>query len=710
MATRADGGGGPSWSQRLPTEWARRLSATTYTPLRPPELRGLLTALAADLETARGSADAEASLAEWGRRAGATLVDAHLTDPAALETSLLVLGERLTPGPPATAAAGAFARGFTTQLRAATLREQERLAQAIIRAQSGVERAARQSEARFRAIFAGAGFGIGISDMFGRIIQVNQAFADLLGYPVEEMRGMTIPELRHPSDPARMWEDYRRVFSGEVDHIRMEKAYYRRDGDVVWTELSVSVIRDDAGEPQFTVAMVDDVTERHHLQARLRHQAAHDPLTGLPNRSLFTERLADAIANAGPTDRIGVCYLDLDGFKRINDSLGHDVGDELLVAVAGRLSDCARAFGHLAARMGGDEFVILVERCSGPDQLEILAEAALTALTAPISLGAHRLRVGASIGVVEQPAAATEPAEIMKAADVTLYQAKAAGRGRWVRYDPAMVAEESARYALSADMPDALERGEFTLVYQPIVALPGQKLLGLEALVRWRHPELGLLPPDRFIALAEETGFIVPLGRHVLRQACRQAAVSFPDHDLFVSVNLSVAQTQEDSLVSDIGEALVAAGLPASRLQLELTESALMSPHGAGLRALRTLADGGVRVAIDDFGTGYSNLAYLRSLPVHTLKLPRPFIAGLDQAEQGGAPAVEEQIVDALVRLAHAIDLTVTAEGVETYAQAQRLSALGCDTAQGWFLGPAYPPEQLRRLAVGQPATDARSR
>jgi len=688
------GGGDPA--AELSLIWARTLTAVTFAPMPTAELRGILAGLTTDLLDAHPH-----DAAEWGRRVGAALVGAHLTDPAAVEATIAVLGERLPPGPATTAALAACASSYAWALRDQTLVEQERLATAIIHAQAGAERAARQSEARFRAIFAGTAMGIGISDMYGRILQVNQAFADLLGYPPEELRGVNVPDLRHPSDPAQMWADYQRVFTGQVDHLRMEKAYFRKDGAVVWTDLSVSVIRDDAGTPQFTVAMLDDVTDRHHLQDRLQHQALHDPLTGLPNRTLFAERLTAAIAGAGADGRLGVCYLDLDGFKRINDSLGHDVGDLLLREVANRVQICAASAGHVAARMGGDEFVLLVAPCTRPTQLAELAEATLSAIRAPITVGPHRLRITASLGIVEQSAHEADPAEIMKAADVTLYRAKNAGRGRWLRYDPTALAEEAARYALSAAMPDALARGEFTVVYQPIVALPQQRLCGVEALVRWQHPQLGILPPDQFIGLAEETGFIVPLGRHVLRQACRQAAEEITDPDLFVSVNLSVAQTHEASLVQDVRSALADAALPAHRLQLELTESALMSPVGPPLAALRTLVADGVRVAIDDFGTGYSNLAYLRSLPVHTLKLPRPFIAGLQTTE---GPGVEEQIVDALIRLAHAIDLTVTAEGVETPGQLARLSALGCDTAQGWFLGPACSAGELHRLAAGTTA------
>jgi diguanylate cyclase (GGDEF)-like protein/PAS domain S-box-containing protein len=539
--------------------------------------------------------------------------------------------------------------------------------------------------------------GIGISDADGRIILVNQALADLLGYTPGEMQGLSVPELAHPSDPPEMWQLYASMMRGETDHVRMEKAYYRKDGGVVWTELTSSLVRDDAGRPQFTVAMMIDMTERHDLQGRLRHQATHDPLTGLPNRALFTDRLATVIRSADPDSRFGICYLDLDGFKRINDTLGHDIGDRLLTMVAQRLGECATERGHLAARMGGDEFVILVERSTGTDELAALAEAALGVLATPVSVGRHRLRVSASIGVVERPALGADPADVLKAADVTLYRAKADGRGRWALYDPYAVAAEVARYELSSALPDALDRGEFHLVYQPIVGLPDKSLRGVEALVRWHHPRLGTLTPDRFIGLAEETGFIVPLGRQVLREACQEAATwheRYPGNDLFVSVNIAAAQTHEASLVADVRQTLAETGLKASRLQL--TESALMTTSGEPLEALHRLAEHGVRVAIDDFGTGYSNLAYLRSLPVHALKLPRPFIEGL----RGASPHsdVDEQIVDALIRLAHAIDLTVTAEGVETQAQADRLSALGCDSAQGWFIAPPYNADDLTRL------------
>lgn len=560
------------------------------------------------------------------------------------------------------------------------------------------------AEAHLRAIFAKAATGVAISDEHGRVMRINQALAHLLGYRPDELLGVRLREMTHPTDSPQLRESYAQLACGEVDQMRAEKAYYRKDGAVIWADLTLTRLRDETGRPQFDVALIDDITDRHQLQERLRHQATHDPLTRLPNRALFNERLAEVVATASATDRVGICYFDLDGFKRINDTLGHDIGDRLLTMVAERLGECAAERGHLAARMGGDEFAILVEHSRGPLQLADLAESVLRALQTPVAVGRHRLRVSASVGVVERPSAGVDPAEILKAADVTLYRAKAAGRGRWALYDPYAVAEEVARYELSAELPDALDRGEFSLLYQPIVALPEKDLIGLEALVRWNHPKLGTLSPNRFISLAEETGMIVPLGRHVLWQACREAATwsdRLVGKDLFVSVNLAAAQTHEASLVADVHEALAETGLPATRLQLELTESALMTTFGEPLEALHALGNHGVRVAIDDFGTGYSSLAYLRSLPVHALKLPREFIEGLDNpaavaaSTGGGGPEVDEQIVDALIRLAHAIDLTVTAEGVETQAQAARLSALGCDSAQGWFIAHPYRPDEL---------------
>ncbi len=432
------------------------------------------------------------------------------------------------------------------------------------------------------------------------------------------------------------------------------------------------------------------------LQGMLRHQATHDPLTQLPNRTLFLDELTRALSDGA--DRVGICYLDLDGFKVVNDSLGHDVGDRLLVAVANRLHRSVSRHGHLVARMGGDEFVVLVHRPAGTRTVVEVADAALAAFSAPVEIGGHNLSVSASIGVVERPTAGTSAAELMKAADITLYWAKSDGGNRWALYEEERNARDVARYTLSATMPAALRRGEFFLQYQPLVRLADNSLMGLEALVRWRHPEHGLIPPGRFIELAEETGLIVGLGRWVLAQACRQADVwrrEFPV-PVLMSVNLAVRQLRDPGLVGDVKRILVETGLPPDALQLEVTESAVMGRAGEPLDALFALADMGIRIVVDDFGTGYSNLAYLPRLPLQGLKIAGSFIGGVGLEPE--PDPVAEQIVTSVVDLAHTMGLTVTAEGVETSAQAERLRAIGCDAAQGWHFAKAMPPEEIPRL------------
>jgi len=348
------------------------------------------------------------------------------------------------------------------------------------------------------------------------------------------------------------------------------------------------------------------------------------------------------------------------------------------------------------ARMGGDEFVVLVEECENAETAIGVARQALAAVRAPLRLAGHSITISASVGVVEAPAAQTTAAELMKAADTTLYWAKAEGRNRWALFDPERHAREITRYELSASLPKALQRGELFIEYQPLVRLRDEELTGVEVLVRWQHPTWGRLYPDQFIGLAEETGLIAPLGMWVLTSACQQARSwrdKFPDRALTISVNVSPRQVKDPAIVDDVADLLAASGLAPERLQLEITESAIMATSGEPLKTLHALADLGVQIAIDDFGTGYSNLAYLRTLPVHCLKLAGPFISGLRTPAQ--ADPQDRAIVGTLIRLAHTLGLSVTAEGVETEAQADALRKLGCDTAQGFRFAAAAPADAI---------------
>jgi len=330
----------------------------------------------------------------------------------------------------------------------------------------------------------------------------------------------------------------------------------------------------------------------------------------------------------------------------------------------------------------------------------------LDELGQPFTAGEHTININASIGIVERPAARTTAADVVKDADGALYWAKSEGPGRWAIYDPGRKAEDATRLTLTASIRTALERGEFTLSYQPIVELPGATLQGAEALLRWNHPTLGTLPPDTFIALAEASGIITALGRWVIEEACRQAAAWHrirPESAPFVSVNLSVRQAAAPDLVDDVGRILAQTDLPTHLLQLELTEGALVEAGGRPLDALQKLSRLGVRIAVDDFGTGYSNLAYLRRLPVDTLKLPASFVREIPADHRGLADPSDEPIISALVSLAHTLGLAVTVEGVENADQAARLSALGCDTAQGWYFARAVIGDDLSALLRGSP-------
>ncbi|MEV6970091.1 EAL domain-containing protein [Hamadaea sp. NPDC051192] len=683
--------------------WTDAIAETSYVVIGRTALAARLTTRVEELLALLDAAGDDLGPA---RSIGAALVSSHFTDVGAITGSLRALGDRLA------AYAGSvhkddrlrrvlaeLAGGYAEALRERTLAEQERIHIASMQARTAAERARWESEARFKAVFADAAIGIGIGDLSGRIMEVNQSLSEMLGYSIDELRELSASDFAHPSDDPAVWSDLAQLFSGDSDHFRTQKAYYRRDGEEIWTELAVSLIRAQDGAPRFAVGMVQDITEQRRLLTELAFQATHDPLTGLPNRTMFFERLAAALGDTRPDARVGVCYLDLDGFKMINDTLGHDAGDELLRSVAERLRVRLSGPGRLVARMGGDEFVVLLEQSPGEAELVRIADEALTVVREPVVLGGHTLSVAASVGVVDRAAAGTTAAELMKAADTTLYWAKSDGRDRSAVFDHHRHAQAVGRYRLSAQMPRALEEEQFFLDYQPLVDLNDGEPAGVEALVRWQHPELGLLGPDRFVEMAEQSGLIVRLGQWVLREACAQAdrwRREHPDWHPLISVNLSPRQVAEPGLVADLRRILAETDMDPGALQLELTESALMATKGEPLAVLHRLADLGVRIAIDDFGTGYSNLAYLSNLPIHALKLAGPFVSALRRP--AGPSAADIEILATVVRLAHTLKLTVTAEEVETAAQASLLAGLDCDLAQGWHFGAPGPAHHINRL------------
>ena len=637
---------------------------------------------------------------------GATLVDRHFTHPTSISRTVALLSRtwgRSTDDAVRDrvgALQGALAAGFAERLQERTFQEQDAIRSAAMTAQRDAERTAREIGARFRAVFAGAAVGIGVGDVDGAILEVNPALQKMLGYTVDEMRRRNVGEFIHPADTAEVWQLYQQLISGEINSFRIAKRFVRSDGDTVWTQLTVSLIRDAAGRPEYQIAVMEDVSDVRRLQSTLEYQARHDALTGLANRALFQMRL-EHVVSAGTVRRLGLCLLDLDGFKAINDSVGHAVGDRVLIEVAARLGRALDGERVLVARLGGDEFVVLVEDTENAQDIVAVAETALAVVSRPVIVAGGAYTVTASAGLVERAAAGADPAELVRAADITLYWAKAEGRDRWALFDPERSLRDVDQYTLAQLLPAALEGHEFRLHYQPLICLADGAPIGFEALLRWEHPRLGQVRPDRFIAAAEESGIIVPIGQWVLEESCRQARRLRQSTGARprVSVNVAMRQLADGRLLDQVLRVLAEEELTPDQLQLELTERAVIGSDNQPMAELQALAACGVGIAIDDFGTGYSNMTYLRRLPITSLKLDRSFVTGLRPGDPGHTDA---KIVRSILTLAHDLGLTVTAEGVETREQAEALRELGCDQAQGMYFGAPGPVDGLIEVFGGR--------
>jgi diguanylate cyclase (GGDEF)-like protein len=447
------------------------------------------------------------------------------------------------------------------------------------------------------------------------------------------------------------------------------------------------------------VVTCHDITERHELEQQLTHQAFHDALTGLANRALFRDRLGHAMARARGAGGYGVLFVDLDDFKTVNDSLGHAAGDDLLREMTGRLRTCLRD-GDTAARLGGDEFAILLEDVEDDEHCIEIARRLLEALAVPFQIGENEVTTGASIGIAVGKAGPATPEDLMRNADLALYDAKNAGKNRYAVFAPTMHEAALARLSLTSDLRHALERNELVVHYQPLVDLESAKIIGLEALVRWNHPELGMLQPGQFIALAEETGLIVPLGRMVLQTALRETVRWQRDHgahsELHIAVNVSGKQLQDAGIVEDVRLAIKASGIAASTVVLEITESVLLPGDGVIVERLHALAALGVHLYIDDFGTGYSSLSYLQNLPVNGLKLAQEFVETLPGSE------TESGLVRTIKDLAGTLGLSaVIAEGIERPEQWRSLLSLGYSVGQGFHLAVPMPAERIPTFLSG---------
>jgi diguanylate cyclase (GGDEF)-like protein/PAS domain S-box-containing protein len=555
-----------------------------------------------------------------------------------------------------------------------------------ISARRKAESALRTSEQRLRDMIEMTPAGYLLADGDGAIQEVNPALCRLSGYRKEELIGRTLDRL-FASSP---WDRGAYTASGAASVQGQEAVIRHKLGSEVHVLFNGSIRRDGDGNAQSLTAFLTDITARKQIEHRLEHLATHDTLTGLPNRALLHERLQQMLAFSARDSAIAVLFVDLDRFKEVNDSFGHQPGDVLLCEVARRFRYALRP-GDVVARLGGDEFMVVAHCSEGRQSAASIAEKLLGKLAAPIDIGQQHVFISASIGISMFPEHGGSREALFQSADTAMYQAKTAGRNNFRFFEPEMGVAARTRMTLELSLRRALGGDEFEVYYQPRVDLTTMTVIGMEALLRWNHPELGQVPPMQFIPLAEERNLISPIGHWVLRQACKDTVELMHKlgRPLGVSVNLSARQLRNHALPAEVEAVLAETGLPPQLLELELTESALVEDIEHSAQLLRQLKDLGVKLAVDDFGTGYSGLAYLRRFSLDVLKLDRSFVMNKD------GQAGHFDFIKAFVDLAHALKLSVVAEGVETSETLQFLCSTACDEAQGYFIARPMPRKAL---------------
>ena len=564
--------------------------------------------------------------------------------------------------------------------------------------QRRAEEALRTSEEQYRALVETTNEWIWASDLGGNLTYTNGAVTRILGHPVDRIDGACVFGLVHPDDVAAFDETIASAVQDGHGWSGLVLRWRHADGNYRYLESNAALIVDEHGEPCGFRGADRDITERKASERELTRLAFQDALTGLANRALFGDRLEQALRRASRDRRsVAVLFLDLDNFKVVNDSLGHHVGDDLLIQVAQRISGCLRA-EDTAARFGGDEFAVLIGDVVDEISAKAVSDRLTEALRAPFRIAGRDVVVTSSIGLALSSRDRRDCESLLRAADLAMYRAKANGRARAELFDPRMAAEAADRLELEMDLREAIERNQLSLVYQPIVSIESGRVCAVETLVRWQHPERGMVPPGRFIPIAEEAGLIVSIGNWVLVEAIRQAAIWRRQADMppfILSVNVSPRQLRDPNLVQTVQRALATHGLAATQLELEVTESAVMDDPDEARARLEQLTSLGVRLAMDDFGTGYSSLSHLRFFPFDTLKVDRTFMRGLGEDEQTTA------IVRGVLTLARSLGLVVVGEGIETLEQLEHLRALGCDRGQGYYLAPPLPAQTMQTMLVG---------
>ena len=562
-----------------------------------------------------------------------------------------------------------------------------------------------ESEERFRSAFNHAPIGIALVSSGGHWLKVNHALCKILGYSEDEFLAMDFQSVIFPEDLGDTLVKIHELISGKTANCQMEQRYLHKEGPTVWVSWSVSAAHDSKSNVPNLIFQIQDITGKKIAEERLQHEATHDVLTGLPNRAFFMHRLANALVKCQENRayRVSILFIDLDRFKYVNDSLGHLMGDQLLIEISERLRDCMRP-SDIVARLGGDEFTILVEGRYDVNEVTRIAERIQQKFRLPFNLKGHEVFSSASIGILHASDQHLSSEDMMRDADTAMYQAKRAGKARHEVFDEKMHLAAKETLRLETDLRRAIENSEIFIEYQPIFSLTSGQIQGVEALTRWMHPEIGKIPPAKFIPLAEEIGLIDPLGEYILRRSCFEIGQIFDasplGSNLTLSVNLSCKQFGQPALVRKFKDILDETHFSPKKLKLEITESIFFEYQEKAIEMLNQIRDLGIEIDIDDFGTGYSNLSYLIRLPISTLKIDRSFVSPIDKDGRN------TEIVQTVLALAQNLGLKTVAEGIETEAQMEALKKLGCDGGQGFLLAKPMNATEIREFLIGYETTD----
>ncbi|HUQ61364.1 putative bifunctional diguanylate cyclase/phosphodiesterase [Lentzea sp.] len=666
--------------------WAAAISNTLLADLTREKLEELLGGY---VEQLLGGGVHEA------RQVGRSMVENDFISSATLERTLSHLGEHT---PVTQAQLAALAAGYAEGLRDRTLDQQEISRTAAINAMRLAESAVRVSEAKFRAVFQSAAFGIIVSGLKGEIIDVNEALLTMLGYAPGELGRMSGRDFVHPEDRAGLRELARQLIASDFDNIRVEKRMVRSDGETIQTHMAISLVREAEGAPPYFVTMVENMNEMRALQSQLVRQSLNDMQTGLPNRAQFLGWLEGAVGTKGP-DELALVQVDIDGFRGVNDAFGHDAGNRVLMRVATHLRAVFTDEVAKVARIGEDEFGVLIRNPRGVPAVIALVDEFTSRLEEATWIDGHGIGVTASIGIVARPARGGDAADLLRAADVTVGWAKRDGKAQWALYDRERDQRDKERYALAASIPGALEEGQFRIAYQPVRSLTDGSVLALEAKIAWDHPVRGLLCPDAFLSQSSDNGMIVRLVHWALSEACQQAGewyAALGSRTPVLSIDLPPRLCQEPELVAEVSRVLDRAGLPASRLRFELHERVPVLLTDEHLEELTILAERGVELVLGQLTGGNAGVERLRMLPWSGVKFAPAVVHGFGT----GANRVDETASAALLEWASVLRLPMYAEDVRSEAEATRLAALGVTGAQGSHFGPALSAAEVAALLL----------